>query len=74
MNVSAHSGVGNLSFGAIALDLVSTVGLYGSKSKGRRNIFVFHFQVKGLVFALGTNISGDSSFHPAFQKGRFPTF
>ena len=71
MNFSAHSGVDSRSFGALAWDLFSSGGLYNSKSKAHRNFLVFHFQVKGLVFALGTDNNCDSSFQTMPQKGVF---
>ena len=71
MNFSAHSGVDYLSFGALAWDLVSIVRLYDSKSKGYSNVAEIYFQVKGVVFALGTDVNGDSIFHIMFQKGVF---
>ena len=59
MNFSAHSGVHYLSFDVLVGDFVFSVGLYYIKSKGHRNFLVLHFQVMGLIFALGTNINGN---------------
>ena len=70
MNFIAYSEVDFLSAYWL-VDLVSSVGLYDSKSKGYDNFIVFRFQVKGLVFALGTNVNGDSSYHPIFQMAVF---
>ena len=70
MNFIARSEVDFLSAHWL-VDLVSSVGLYDSKSKGYDNFIVFRFQVKGLVFALGTNVNGDSSYHPMFQMAVF---
>ena len=63
MSFSAH-----LSFNALAWDLVSSVGLYDSKSKSHRNSFAFRFQVKVLLFALETDVNWDCSFHTLLQK------
>ena len=71
MSFSAHSGVAYLSLGTLVWDLVSSAGLHYSKSKGNRNLFVIRFQVKGAVFAQGTDISGDSILRTTFQKGVF---
>ena len=73
MNFSVHSGVEISSsfFGALVWGLVSSVALYVSKSNGYRNILVFCFQVKREVFALGTAINGDYTFHTMLQEDIF---
>ena len=68
MHSSAYNGVGWLSFGAVALDFVSSVGIqaYDKKRKGQRILFIFHFQVDGSVVLQGTKVSDDSNFYPVF--------
>jgi len=74
MNFSTYTDVDYLSFGTIAWDFVSSIGLYDSRSNSHRNFFAFRFQVKGLVFARGTDINCEAAFIPSskrpFSRGR----
>ena len=61
--------------GALVLDFVSSAPLqvYDTKRKDQRSLFVFHFQVNGLVILLGTMVNVDDDFYLVL-KGRFITF